>query len=205
MDYFSTIEKLKLRWIKKLSWSFIIISILLIILNLIPITKITTFIEAYSFFYAIIALLIYLWGYFALNQPQIFLAGKKLHYKKYKKSAFKKEDSTILKARLEAYLETEQPFLNPELSLQKLAKEIGFSVHHLSQLINEHYQMNFYKFVNSYRINWAKALLTDPERRQESILSIAFDSGFNSKTSFNRIFKEFVGTTPSKYKISSKF
>jgi AraC-like DNA-binding protein len=70
----------------------------------------------------------------------------------------------------------------------------------LSQIINEYYQQNFFDFVNSYRIEAVKSKLQKPDYDAYSLLAIAYECGFGSKSSFNRIFKNITGQTPTQYK-----
>lgn len=79
---------------------------------------------------------------------------------------------------------------------------MNISTHHLSQAINQNLNTNFYKFVNAYRVEEVKKKLKNPEFEKYSILGIAFESGFNSKSTFNKIFKEETGMTPSEFKWS---
>uniref|UniRef100_UPI003218E5F0 helix-turn-helix domain-containing protein n=1 Tax=Chryseobacterium sp. TaxID=1871047 RepID=UPI003218E5F0 len=110
--------------------------------------------------------------------------------------------SDILSQRLLKFMETDSPYLDEELSLQKLSLLMNVSTHQLSQTINQGLNTNFYKFVNAYRIKEVKKKLKDPEFEKYSILGIAFESGFNSKSTFNKIFKEETGITPSEFKKS---
>lgn len=83
-----------------------------------------------------------------------------------------------------------------------MALKIDISTNHLSQIINQNLDMNFYDFVNSYRIKEAKERIIDTKFDNLSFLGIGLEVGFNSKTSFNKYFKKFTGTTPSLYKKS---
>ena len=105
--------------------------------------------------------------------------------------------------RLIEYMDSEKPFLNPELSLQELADKLNVSRHQLSAAINKQQNMNFYVFVNKYRVGEVKKLMTNPENKNFKIISLAYDAGFNSKASFNRIFKQITGTTPSEFMLET--
>ena len=96
-------------------------------------------------------------------------------------------------------MEKEKPYLNGKLSLKEVADSLNISVNHLSQVINEQTGMSFFDFVNKYRIEEVKVRLTDPKNEQFTLLAIAFDCGFNSKSSFNSIFKKIMGFTPSQF------
>jgi len=94
----------------------------------------------------------------------------------------------------------EKPYLNPDLNLYSLAKLLDIRPNHLSQIINSMEKKNFFDFVNEYRIHEVKKNLVQDDKKNLSLLGIAFESGFNSKASFNRAFRKIEGTTPSKYK-----
>jgi AraC-like DNA-binding protein len=100
---------------------------------------------------------------------------------------------------LQAYMENQKPYLDPELSLSMLAKNLGMSRSHLSQLINAGTGTNFYDFVNRYRVEEVKRLMQDPSMKNFNMLGIALEAGFKSKSTFNLIFKRFTGLTPTAY------
>ncbi|MEW6981254.1 helix-turn-helix domain-containing protein [Colwelliaceae bacterium 6471] len=122
---------------------------------------------------------------------------------KYKKSSLTAEQIQHTYYLLQQHMEKEKPFIDPELNLQSLAKQLQLSAHHLSQVINHDQSSSFYDLINSYRIIEVKKQLIDPRNSERSILAIAFDAGFNSKATFNRIFKNTVQQTPSQYRKSN--
>jgi len=85
-------------------------------------------------------------------------------------------------------------------SNQKLAKTLAVSPHHLSQTINEQLNQNFIDFINAYRIEEAKRLLTDLAKKHYSILAVSEEVGFNSKSAFNTAFKRHASMTPSEFR-----
>ncbi|MBN1791468.1 MAG: AraC family transcriptional regulator [Bacteroidales bacterium] len=89
--------------------------------------------------------------------------------------------------------------METKLTLNTLAVELNISVNHLSQIINQYQGKNFYDFVNEYRVEEFKTRVASPKNQHLSILAIAFDSGFNSKSSFNLVFKNHTGMTPSQF------
>jgi AraC-like DNA-binding protein len=99
-------------------------------------------------------------------------------------------------------METEKPYLNQNLTLQKLSEQLKTSSHNLSEVINTRMNQSYYDFINQYRVEEFKTRLKDPESERYNLLSIAFDSGFQSKGTFNSIFKKSTGMTPSEYKSS---
>jgi AraC-like DNA-binding protein len=97
-------------------------------------------------------------------------------------------------------MEREQPFTDGELTIQKLAEMLSIPAPHLSQTINERLGKSFPDFINSYRVDQAKKKLLDPSLKHLSILGIAEEVGFNSKSSFNSVFKKHTGMTPSEFR-----
>ena len=119
----------------------------------------------------------------------------------YKKSGLNKEDAQITLEKLEHLMETEQLYLDCELHLAMLALRLDVSKHKLSQVINENLNKNFFDFVNGYRIEKVKELLTDPANNNLKIISLAYDSGFSSKSTFYNLFKKSEGITPANYRL----
>lgn len=119
--------------------------------------------------------------------------------RKYKQSLLDAEQLGAYKKSIEDLMEAEKPYLDPKLSLRDLAAMLGLPPNHLSRLLNEGFDKNFAEFVNAYRLESFKAKVADPKQRQMTILALAFDSGFNSKTVFNTFFKKAMGQTPRAY------
>ena len=105
---------------------------------------------------------------------------------------------------LQDFMEKEKPYVNFDLSLQGLADKLHLSRHQLSNLINQQHHKNFYEFVNFYRVEEVKYLMRQPKNQHLKLISLAYDAGFNSKSSFNRIFKQLTEMTPSQYFASLK-
>jgi len=101
-------------------------------------------------------------------------------------------------------MKEEKLYQETQLSLQELADKIEFPSYQVSQAINEGLKQNFYDLVNSYRVEEAKRLLLDEKNKNFTILSVGFEAGFNSKTTFNTVFKKFTGQTPTEYKARQK-
>lgn len=97
-------------------------------------------------------------------------------------------------------MQNEKPYLNEKITLPQLSSEIGLSVNYLSQLINERYGKNFYYFINSFRVEEIKRRMQDPANDIYSLTALAYECGFGSKSTFNRIFKQLTGKTPSQFK-----
>lgn len=101
---------------------------------------------------------------------------------------------------VKAVMINEKLFQEPELTMQQLAAKLNVTTHQLSQAINDGFRKNFYELINGYRVEEAKRLLLDPKNRNYTILSVGFEAGFNSKTTFNTVFKKFTGLTPTEFR-----
>jgi len=119
---------------------------------------------------------------------------------KYEKSPLTLQTKTEILARLERLMTQEKLFLNSSLNLGEVAHKLSVVPRYLSQVINELKAKNFYDYVNGYRIDEAKKLLSDPTHNSEKILSVLYDCGFNSKSVFNTVFKKNTGLTPSEFR-----
>jgi AraC-like DNA-binding protein len=119
--------------------------------------------------------------------------------RRYEKSGLDGTKLDEYAAALMAFMEKSRIYLDPDLSLDALASRLKMSRHHLTQLLNDRLMKNFYSFINEYRIGVAIAKLDDPAA-EVNILSLAFDCGFNSRSSFNNYFKKITGYTPSAYR-----
>lgn len=144
--------------------------------------------------------------FFGLNQSVLFKPEsteeesiKTDSSEKYKRSALNEKEISHINQKVFEYLKTEKPFLSPEFNLQMMVDDLGISRQNLSQVINSSQNKNFYKLVNEFRIEEVKEKLMDPGFKNYTILGIAFECGFNSKTTFNRIFKKVTGITPTEY------
>lgn len=120
--------------------------------------------------------------------------------KKYEKSTLTSERAEVYLTRLLDFMEREKPYKDGDLTLPKLAARLNVSPHHLSQIINERLKQNFFDFVNAYRVEEAKHQLLDVTKSHYTLLAIAEEVGFNSKSAFNAAFKKQTRTTPSDYR-----
>jgi AraC-like DNA-binding protein len=121
---------------------------------------------------------------------------------RYRKSKLAGLNVDTLHRRLEEYMVTAKPYLDPELTIESLGQELGLPSHQLSELINERLDMNFRNYVNSFRIEEVKRLLA--ERKDINILEAAFESGFNSKGTFNMVFLKSTGKSPREWRRGSR-
>lgn len=119
--------------------------------------------------------------------------------RQYKKSGVDEEMMAGYERTLRQFMHQSRIYLEPELSLEELSDRSQIPRHHITQLLNEHMNRNFYTFINEYRIEVAIERLKDPSL-DINLLSLAYDCGFNSKSSFNNYFKKITGITPSVYR-----
>ena len=141
-------------------------------------------------------------AYFGYQFPNI-LNGKPIHkiipFIKYQRTGLSKEFSVELKERLMYLMDTEKPYLNSELRLNDISEMLDVSRNHASQVINEHFGLGFFDFINKYRVNEAERLL-ESSHMDYTIREIAYESGFNNRVSFYKAFKKITGVTPTEYK-----
>ena len=107
-------------------------------------------------------------------------------------------------ARILRTMEQDKLYQEADLTLQNLADRIQLPSYQVSQAINDGMNKNFYDLVNSYRVEEAKRLLLDAKNKDFTILSVGFEAGFNSKTTFNTVFKKFTGLTPTEFRAKQK-
>lgn len=160
---------------------------------------------ALSFDYFITFFMITMIGlvcYFAFMYAQIFNGApikKIIPYIKYKRTGLSMEFSLELKEKLLSIMDKEKPYCNPDIRLDSLAEMLDVSRHHASQVINEHFSVSFFDFINEYRIKEAERLLIST-KEDLSITDIVYKCGFNNRVSFYKAFKKIEGTTPSAYR-----
>ena len=194
----SPAQSSRFRWI----WSFIVGLGIIWVAAMAAATVIEKqFAQPHLIFWAL-TIVVYVLGYLGLTRTTVFTAPefetlKKELQPKYKKSGLKPADARALYENLVSHVDNEQSFLDSDISLGALARDLGFSSNHVSQVINEFDQCNFHDFINARRV--AEACRRLQESRETNLLELAMDVGFNSKSSFNRAFRKFTGTTPTDY------
>lgn len=198
-ELISTIESGNLKWVKELL-------IFLFILFFVWILDNAGLINGNLM--AIPLLLFSYWlGYHTINQKDIYYNVSKdfeiesvmPEPNRYRNSKLTEANKKAHAATIEEFMSREKPHLNNELTLTSMANKLDMKPIHLSQVLNEEFQENFYAFINRHRIVESQRLLKDIRYRNYSIQAIAFEAGFNSLSTFNKAFKEIVGKSPSVY------
>jgi AraC-like DNA-binding protein len=119
---------------------------------------------------------------------------------KYAKSGLRRQQMQEYKQQLEEIMVSQQAYLQSNLTLPSLAKSVGCSVNHLSQVINAGFNMSFFDYLNGHRVDHARSLLSELDRHNGAILKVAFSVGFNSNSAFYAAFKKHVGMTPAQFR-----
>jgi AraC-like DNA-binding protein len=133
--------------------------------------------------------------FFLLFKPDVYYV-----IAKYKNNKLTQPDKLGYLQKLSFYMETQKPYLNPDITLESLAKDISVNPRILSQLINETLKKNFKSYILEYRIKESMQILADSKHRNLTILEILYQVGFNSKSAFNNQFKLFTNLTPIEYR-----
>lgn len=205
---FSSSEEIDLIWLRKLVYIFGIIWTALIVITVIHhVFNLFSMVFCTDGLFLSLSVFVILIGYFGLKQKvifsgdteneQIFVEETRV---KYAGSRLTEAEANQFVEKLNNFMVAEKPFLNPNLTLHELASELEISTHYLSQIINEKFNLNFFDYINQFRVEEFKVKISDLKFENYSFLGIAFDCGFNSKSAFNRIFKKFTNLTPSQYK-----
>jgi AraC-like DNA-binding protein len=218
VHYYSDISKAQMNWY----YAFIRIIFVLVVFSIItfygkkwdlPYLK-----HIYPYHFLGIVIAIYWTGYKALHQPLLFggdipdsfIQPGESHgtYPKETDNSLDPKPRQIkinpqlvleLEKSLRILMEKENWYLNSELTIQEVAEKLKTNKQYISEVINKSFRKNFYDFINDYRIEEFKRLAAQPGADRMNILGIAFEAGFNSKATFNAVFKKKTGVTPSEY------
>lgn len=219
-EQFSFIDPIRLNWLMQTSWVYLAITIVSFLtfvasnLKWLPVDINT----AYSVVSGCIVLAAFYVSFRGIRQYSIAeYYGKRLAdverqaegtssvaeetKSKYKSSSLSVTEQEAIFTQLKVLFEDKKIYLEPKLQLQDVAQMLGLSTHHLSQTINTVSGKPFYDLVNGYRVSHLQKMLADPKKKNLTILALGLDSGFNSKASLNRIFKEHTGMSPKEYQL----
>jgi AraC-like DNA-binding protein len=220
---FSYTEKINLRWLKIISVCLSVIYALKFLAVLaVYFSEDSLLFKTNGISDLAVITFVYVIAFYGLKQPDIFakwntnsnsnspeiLVENQIQTKtddviitsKYKDSNLSVEESQQVLVDLRNYMENQKPYLQNQLTIKDVAEAIQVPEKYVSQVINEALGLNFFNFINEYRVNEVKKRIVSPEYNHLSLLGIALDCGFNSKSSFNGVFKKQTGETPSSYK-----
>ncbi|WP_108803261.1 AraC family transcriptional regulator [Aquimarina sp. Aq107] len=153
---------------------------------------------SYHLIWMSIPIFIYIVGFFSLKQPEIFRVPL-VKKKTLQKGRLNGEELEILKKNLEDLMVHKKIYLNNALTLKDLSKELNTSTNNISWLLNNIHHCSFYDYINTYRVQEFISKIQKGEHFNHTILALSLDSGFNSKSTFNKAFKMIKNETPSNY------
>jgi AraC-like DNA-binding protein len=220
-DSYSFIDPIELSWLTRSTWIYIVITILSLMgfitsqSQILPISShdvcsvigiLMFFAIFYVSFYGIQQYTIS--DYYGNQTDSTKLVIDKVHELeikdtntsiKYKSSTLSAPDQQDIFENMVRLFEEKKLYQEPKLQLRDVANALNITAHNLSQTINAASGKPFYDFVNGYRVRHLQKLLEDPIQQKYTILSLGFESGFNSKASLNRVFRQEIGLSPSEY------
>ena len=231
-ESYASIERVNLQWLFRLGLGSAAIWTLATAFEIGGVLRLPHLARADDVVSLAIAILVYATGYMALRQPEIFnyaaVKVKTAEYPvatpplppatpaapvpppaapvsdgpRYERSGLTDEEASTLKAELIAAMERERVYQNSDLTLADLADHLDTTPHKVSEVLNSELEQTFYDFVNSYRVKDVQRRIADESSRNLKILALAMDAGFASKSTFNAVFRQHTGHTPSSYRRS---
>jgi AraC-like DNA-binding protein len=205
-NFVADTNEINLRWIAHISLLMISVTIIVSLYNILNHKA-----DLNIFINLIMLTIIYFVAYYSMKQKEIYpqdmsqrneLMGLNGDESKgsVKKKLLSDEDLAAFMQRLTLLMEEKRPYLEQDLNLLKLSEMLAVTPHQLSYVINTGFNENFFQYINKFRVEKARQLLCNHENDNLSFYGIAFESGFNSKTSFYNTFKKITGQTPSEFR-----
>ncbi|MEO7988512.1 MAG: AraC family transcriptional regulator [Chryseolinea sp.] len=207
-EKFSDTQRTNVKQLVTMLIFFLVMFVLSILSSLIHLTSLASWYYA-LFTIAIVLLFIFINQilFATLKNPHLFsiveekeVSAIPFSNPKYVASLLNEDEKRTIKEKVLLYMLNDKPYLDPDLSLDQLATQLQIKPRLLSQIINETLKKNFFDFVNYYRIEEAKHIFDHPEDPKITVLEVLYQVGFNSKSSFNTVFKKETGLTPSEYR-----
>jgi AraC-like DNA-binding protein len=205
-----TSAKITLNWLKILSITFYTGYVIVFILAGINIIAGLLPFDPYILTFVFISIFSFAYSFYAIRQPEMLdypvvtqeedLVNGNTEVEKYARSGLRDEQAKAYLTKLLHYMDEEKPYLDGDMTINDLSRKTGIPRYHITEVLNEKHHRNFFSFVNEYRIREVISRISDPKYQHYTILAIAFDSGFNSKSTFNTFFKTYTGKTPSAYR-----
>jgi AraC-like DNA-binding protein len=234
-DFFSSVERINFSWLRNVLIAMAIWWIPQFITTLSPFFGYLNLPVVNMFIGFLGALWMYLLGYVAFVKADpfiistvtqhphhisateaVYLTAKRKEYEEYEQNLLQSQatppvpqqtpppEDAVLLEQFTAFMETQKPYLDSELTLQKLSEQVGIPSYRLSQVMNTYLHQNFFDIINRHRVEeWKQQIsVASPSK---TIQEVAFQAGFNSKSSFNTAFKKHTGQTPSEYRAKLTF
>ncbi len=200
LDNVSTIEKIDLRWVNQIIYVIGVCCLLIIIFLVVSQTvggryALIEWDDPRAFILLLYSCILYWLSISGFKQAQTH----KIPLSDFSVETNQEEFSAIIRTLKES-IERDKLYRNQEFSLADLSKATEIAERAISDSINQELGKNFFQFINEYRVEEVKAMLKDPKKDHLKIMSLALDAGFNSKATFNRIFKTYTGQTPNDFR-----
>jgi len=213
-ENFSTLDRINLGWLRNILLGTMVVWAVAIVSSGLTLLGFRFLDNGLSPVPVVLVVFVYMIGILGLRQPEVFWppapAGKPEEKTgkpkspssaaKYRKSGLEPAKAAEIEKALLASMEQQRPQEDSDLTLQELADRLDVSPHNLSEVINGRLGTSFHDLVNGFRVEEAKRRLRDPDLAHQTILAVALESGFRSKSTFNKIFKRFTGVTPSHFR-----
>lgn len=198
----STIEKNEnLSWVLALAVFYVVFCIFAVIITFIAYFKQLNPQTPQIYNYSTLLLLVFIMSFYGLRQkvPSKRILAEENILTPYKNSTLTEETKQLIEHKIRLFFEEEKAYLNPELNMNVLSEHLKIPKYQLTEVLNTNIGMNFFQFVNSYRVDAVKRMLTDIKNKF-SIEAIGYECGFSSKSSFYTVFKSMTGKTPVSYR-----
>jgi AraC-like DNA-binding protein len=223
-ESYSSLEPVNLRWLLWLGGGAAGIWFMALTFQVVESSGIATIPHSDDYVSLAIAVLVYAIGYMGLRQPEVFhyetaeypipvaeaSEGARLPAElpveapRYERSGLSEPEAGRLRSSLEALMEKDRPWQDSELTLADLSQRLGTTPHKLSEVLNTEIGQTFYDFVNGYRVREVQRRIAAGDGHRLTILALALEAGFASKSTFNQVFKKHTGQTPSEYRQTAK-
>jgi len=225
-ESYSSTERVNLRWLLWLGSAAAIIWLLAVVFQVLESTGVLRVGRGDDVVTLAVAVLVYGIGYMGLRQPEIFkyqtaeypvqvpaqiraadaarelevVADEEASAARYERSGLSDREAERLKEMLTVLMESRKPWQDSELTLADLAEQLATTPHKLSEVINSRLGLTFFDFVNGYRVREVQRRIAAGEAKRVTMLSLALDAGFASKSTFNVVFKKHTSQTPSDFR-----
>ncbi len=215
---YSALEHVRLDWLRNVTFILLAVLLFFALENVLLLSGINLS-GLFNMSSALFAASVYAMGYLGLSRSELFMGADfgvdptnpvlshvegsqagQAQENKYERSGLSTSLAESYRKRLLQLMESDCLYVDSDLTLSTLADRLAISPHNLSQVINAQLQLNFFDFVNQYRVDKVKRDLSDASKQHLTLLAIGLDAGFNSKSSYNGVFKKHTGLTPSEFK-----